>query len=298
MRFTDEQVRRYSRQILLPEVGGHGQARLLAAEVALDVDEPTARIAALLLAAAGVGRLVLCGALDRVLDERDVWFPLARPDVGLTLGDAMSQHLARRNPDVTVARVAAAPPHLMRFDDPYPSCLRGHERLADTMRRAGEAASRVVHTIASGAVLPLVGPTAWAAVVDACEAAWPREACGWLEGAGPVATGVHRAAPGTGDAFAFSDDDLVALASAYAAGPPPRVLFHSHPRGPATLSAADEDALAPGGQVLHPLPHLVIAVRDGRAVEATLYRWEQGLPWVMAAVVRVEDRWLLRDVAR
>ena len=32
---TDAQIERYSRQILLPEIGGRGQARLLAAHVVL-----------------------------------------------------------------------------------------------------------------------------------------------------------------------------------------------------------------------------------------------------------------------
>jgi molybdopterin/thiamine biosynthesis adenylyltransferase len=53
-RFTDEEVRRYSRQLVLPEVGGVGQERLRATRA-------TARgeIDALYLAAAGVGELVV-----------------------------------------------------------------------------------------------------------------------------------------------------------------------------------------------------------------------------------------------
>jgi hypothetical protein len=52
---SDEQVERYSRQILLAEVGGRGQERLLAARVVVHGDGPTAGFAASLLAAAGVG---------------------------------------------------------------------------------------------------------------------------------------------------------------------------------------------------------------------------------------------------
>ena len=52
MRFSDEEVRRYARQMVLPEVGGLGQARLRAARASAG-DE----VEALYLAAAGVGTL-------------------------------------------------------------------------------------------------------------------------------------------------------------------------------------------------------------------------------------------------
>jgi hypothetical protein len=51
---TDEQIERWSRQILLPEVGGHGQLRLLAARVAIAGDGPVASWTADLLRRAGV----------------------------------------------------------------------------------------------------------------------------------------------------------------------------------------------------------------------------------------------------
>ncbi|HVV83785.1 MAG TPA: Mov34/MPN/PAD-1 family protein, partial [Kofleriaceae bacterium] len=114
-------------------------------------------------------------------------------------------------------------------------------------------------------------------MIDACEAAWPREACGWITDAG-----VHVARGGGVDAFAFADAELLALAEAYRRGPAPRLLFHSHPRGPATMSAADRAALAPGGVVLHALPHLIVGVRAGRAEAATLHRWAGDQP-VLAA---------------
>jgi len=44
--------------------------------------------------------------------------------------------------------------------------------------------------------------------------------------------------------------------------------------------------------VLHPLPHLVIAVAAGRAEAATLYRWQDGAPVVAATTTRgADDRW-------
>jgi len=50
VRFTDEEVRRYARQMVLPEVGGIGQARLRSASATAESE-----LEALYLAAAGVG---------------------------------------------------------------------------------------------------------------------------------------------------------------------------------------------------------------------------------------------------
>jgi hypothetical protein len=60
----DEQVRRYARHILLPDVGGLGQTALLIASARVAVTrEPEADlIAARYLAAGGVGTLVVTGA--------------------------------------------------------------------------------------------------------------------------------------------------------------------------------------------------------------------------------------------
>src|SRR5262249_52054990 len=57
MTLTDVQVERYSRQIVLPEVGGRGQERLLAASVVVGGDGTAAATAAVLLGRAGVGTL-------------------------------------------------------------------------------------------------------------------------------------------------------------------------------------------------------------------------------------------------
>ena len=63
----DEQVRRYSRHILLPDVGGLGQTALLVATARLDLHEssPEAElVAATYLVAGGVGRLAIRGASE------------------------------------------------------------------------------------------------------------------------------------------------------------------------------------------------------------------------------------------
>jgi adenylyltransferase/sulfurtransferase len=56
---SDVQIDRYSRQIILPEVGAHGQERLLSAAVALIDAGGDIRLLLLYLAAAGVGHVAL-----------------------------------------------------------------------------------------------------------------------------------------------------------------------------------------------------------------------------------------------
>ena len=54
---TDLQIERYSRQIIMPEVGGRGQERLLASTIVMQGSGHLAITAGLYLAAAGVGCL-------------------------------------------------------------------------------------------------------------------------------------------------------------------------------------------------------------------------------------------------
>lgn len=64
--FTDEQIKRYSRQIILPEVGGKGQKKLLASRVLVIGAGGLGSSAIAYLAAAGVGTL---GIIDSDMVE-------------------------------------------------------------------------------------------------------------------------------------------------------------------------------------------------------------------------------------
>ena len=67
---SDEQIERYSRQIILPEVGGRGQERLLSATVTL-VGETEDLVPALnYLAGAGIGRIVIYPCGDHASQSR------------------------------------------------------------------------------------------------------------------------------------------------------------------------------------------------------------------------------------
>ena len=99
MGLTDPQIRRYARHVLLPDVGGRGQERLLAAAVRAEDAGGAAAVALVYLAAAGVGTVVV-GDRGRVR-ERDRWLYLAA-DVGRPRLEAARERLAALNPDVRV----------------------------------------------------------------------------------------------------------------------------------------------------------------------------------------------------
>jgi len=100
--FTTAQLERYSRQIVLPEVGGSGQARLADASVLVIGAGGLGSPALLYLAAAGVGRL---GVVDDDVVElsnlhRQVLHATA--DVGRAKVDSAAERLTALNSGVTV----------------------------------------------------------------------------------------------------------------------------------------------------------------------------------------------------
>lgn len=146
MPLSEAQIRRYSRHILLPDVGGTGQARLLAATVAIDLstDPPAAIAAATYLAAAGLGTLVLTGG--GAVSETDLrtGIALGRADLGRPLADALADRLRALNPDVRISDNRTLGAMHFRTAEPNPAGT-----LADALVRAGREVTRIVHEITS-----------------------------------------------------------------------------------------------------------------------------------------------------
>lgn len=109
MSFTDEEVERYARHLVLREVGGPGQQRLKAASVLVVGAGGLGAPASLYLAAAGVGRIVLVDAdrVDRSNLQRQVIF--AENDLGRPKVEAAAERLRALNPHIVVDPV---PVHL------------------------------------------------------------------------------------------------------------------------------------------------------------------------------------------
>src|SRR5690606_30672525 len=101
---TPAQLERYSRHILLPEVGERGQEKLLASRVLLLGAGGLGSPAALYLAAAGVGTLGLVDAdvVDASNLQRQILHATSR--VGIPKVDSAEQAITDINPDVKVVK--------------------------------------------------------------------------------------------------------------------------------------------------------------------------------------------------
>ncbi len=114
---TDTQIDRYSRQIILPEVGGLGQERLLAARITLLAEIEDLTPALNYLAGAGVGTIHLdCAA-----------------DAG-SIGRVIAA-MAELNPEVRIE-----PPAPQAGDDQALIVLAGSNRTIDAARRINKSA--------------------------------------------------------------------------------------------------------------------------------------------------------------
>ena len=102
MDFTDEQVTRYSRHILLPEVGGKGQKKIAKAKILIVGAGGLGSPAAFYLAAAGVGTIGLIDsdAVDLSNLQRQIIH--YTPDVGRSKVLSAKEKIQALNPDVQV----------------------------------------------------------------------------------------------------------------------------------------------------------------------------------------------------
>ena len=102
---TPRQAERYARQMILGEIGAAGQARLAAARVAVIGAGGLGAPAAIYLAAAGVGHLVIIDG-DRVERSNLQRQPVHRDeDVGCPKAESAARTLKALNPDIEVTAV-------------------------------------------------------------------------------------------------------------------------------------------------------------------------------------------------
>src|SRR2546423_7197589 len=100
MELTEQQIQRYSRQIILSEVGGKGQLKLSKAKVLLLGAGGLGAPAGLYLAAAGVGTIGLVD--DDVVDESNLQRQVIHNTkrVGIAKVESAKQTINELNPDV------------------------------------------------------------------------------------------------------------------------------------------------------------------------------------------------------
>jgi adenylyltransferase/sulfurtransferase len=102
---NDNQLLRYSRQIMLPQVDIEGQQKLLAASVLIVGAGGLGSPAAMYLAAAGVGNIVIYD--NDVVDLSNLQRQIAHhtPDIGTDKVISTRQTLSQLNPDVEIRAV-------------------------------------------------------------------------------------------------------------------------------------------------------------------------------------------------
>ena len=132
MDFTDEQIERYSRHIMLPEVGGVGQVKMLEAKVLLIGAGGLGSPAAYYLAAAGIGNL---GIVDfDVVDlsnlQRQIIHSTER--IGMLKTESAKKTIEALNPDVkvTVYNERLTSENILRIFDGYDYILDGTDNFA------------------------------------------------------------------------------------------------------------------------------------------------------------------------
>ncbi len=106
MDLTDDQLLRYSRQIMLPDVDIAGQEKLLEATVLIVGLGGLGSPVALYLASAGVGRLILCDHDEVDLSNLQRQVVHNTSGVGRHKVDSAAETLAGINPDVVLERIS------------------------------------------------------------------------------------------------------------------------------------------------------------------------------------------------
>jgi len=159
--FSDDELERYARHLVLPEFGGRGQAALARARVAVVGAGGLGSPCLLYLAAAGVGRLTIIDddavALSNL--QRQVLFETA--DAGEMKAERAASHLHALNSHVETVAVP------LRLEaDNVDALLAGHDLIIDgcdsftTRLLVADAALAAGVPLVSGAVGPFDGQVA------------------------------------------------------------------------------------------------------------------------------------------
>src|SRR5579884_1935152 len=155
---TAEQRERYSRHLLLPEVGAEGQQKLLDARVLLLGAGGLGSPAGLYLAAAGVGTLGIVDndAVDLSNLQRQVIHSSER--IGVSKVDSAEQTITALNPDVRVEKypVRLGPENIMEIIEGYDVVVDGLDNFP-TRYLLNDASVRLGIPVVSAAILGFEG---------------------------------------------------------------------------------------------------------------------------------------------
>jgi sulfur-carrier protein adenylyltransferase/sulfurtransferase len=156
--FTPDQVARYARHLILPEVGGAGQRKLLNSSVLLLGAGGLGSPAAMYLAAAGVGRI---GMVDfDVVDASNLQRQLlhGHDDIGRPKADSAADTLRNLNPDVQVDAIKehVNSENALRIFKPYDVIIDGTDNFP-TRYLANDAAFFLAKPLVHGSIFRFEG---------------------------------------------------------------------------------------------------------------------------------------------
>jgi adenylyltransferase/sulfurtransferase len=158
MDFREDQIQRYARHILLPEIGGAGQAKLLAARVLIIGAGGLGSPVLLYLAAAGIGTIGLID--DDVVDLSNLQRQIAHTTdrLGVPKVDSAAQAARALNPDVTIEthRGRLTPANALDLVRRYDLVCDGSDNFA-TRFLVADACHLAGRTLVSAAVLRFEG---------------------------------------------------------------------------------------------------------------------------------------------
>ena len=156
--FTPDQVARYARHLILPEVGGAGQRKLLSSSVLLLGAGGLGSPASMYLAAAGVGKIGIVDfdTVDASNLQRQVLH--GNDDIGRPKVESAASTLRRLNPDVEVVPINE---HLnsetaMRIFAPYDIIVDGTDNFP-TRYLANDAAHFLAKPLVHGSIFRFEG---------------------------------------------------------------------------------------------------------------------------------------------
>ncbi len=158
MKFPDEQIQRYSRQIILPGIGGKGQRKLFEAKVFIMGAGGLGSPAALYLAAAGVGTIGLADFDLVELHNLQRQILHKTFDVGLPKVESGKRTLEALNPEVKIQtyseRITSA--NIREIIKDYDLALDGSDNFP-TRFLLNDACFLEKKTLISGAILRFEG---------------------------------------------------------------------------------------------------------------------------------------------
>ncbi|HKC18538.1 MAG TPA: molybdopterin-synthase adenylyltransferase MoeB [Candidatus Dormibacteraeota bacterium] len=156
--FTPDQVARYARHLILPEVGGSGQRKLLGSSVLLLGAGGLGSPAAMYLAAAGVGKI---GMVDfDVVDASNLQRQLlhGHDDIGRPKADSAVDTLKSLNPDVDAVPIKehVNSENALRIFKPYDVIIDGTDNFP-TRYLANDAAHFLAKPLVHGSIFRFEG---------------------------------------------------------------------------------------------------------------------------------------------